>query len=956
MKKLNFFFLILSLFPLTIFAQMGIISGKVIESETGFEAIGAEVVIQGTTTGMATDLDGKYRIDNLEPGTYNIECSYVGFETQVINEVIVKAGENTTLDISIGASAIDLDLNIEVTAKTFKNTEASLITIQRKSPVVLDGIAASQISKSGDSDVASAVKRVTGVTVEGGKYVYVRGLGDRYSKTTLNGSEIPGLDPNKNTVQMDLFPSSLIDNILVYKTFAPNLPGDFTGGYVDIATKDFPEEFTLNLNASLSYNTEATFNKDFLSYEGGKLDFLGFDDGTRAMPESVANTLDDIPFYAQASSDPALANKLTSLTNAFPNNWSMQNQSNFLNQSYGFSIGNQVKLGKMPLGFIAALTYQNKFSGYDEGQFGIYELTGNYDQVSDLTTQLELEDQQGQEETLWGAMFNTSLKITPNNKIGLSLMRNQSAISTARNLVGRKQRDEPDDLFQTRSWRFLERGLTTAQLKGKHVLTNLNNFEIDWKSAYSISTQDDPDLRYFTNRYNADADRYFIKPSSDRRPTRFYRDMKQSNIDNKLNLSLPFKQWSNLSAKAQMGGSMVYKDRTFNESRFSFNNQNNRFDGDVSTYFNEENLLSYDAENAQFANNGTGAYVVDNYEPANNYEASQLVGAAYAMVDLPITKKIRLITGARMEKTSLKFLTYSDLVRESYPQLDGNTKILDNLDVLPSMSLNFEFTEKVKLRSAYSRTLARPTFREVAPFASFDVEGGFLFVGNPDLERTIVDNSDLRFEFYPSSGEMISISSFYKRFNNHIERTFNPEAPNGELTLRNVDKAFLLGGEVEFRKKLDFVQALKHFSLALNFSYIYSRADIDQQELIQIRATNPTAKPYRTMFGQSPYVGNALLSYRNEKGTQANLAFNIIGKRISVITIGGTPNIYEMPRPSLNFNISQKLGERFMLKFGASNLLNSKNREVITFKDTEYPISTYNTGMNFSVGVGYSIK
>lgn len=226
---LNFF--IISIFSVSIIsAQTGGIAGKVIEAESGFEIIGGNVVIKGTGTGSSTDLDGNYLIQSLEPGTYTLECSYIGFETKDIVDVVVESGKVTQMDIQMGETSIQLEVAV-VTGKKITNTETALLAIQKKAPVILDGISSAQISKSGDNDVASAVKRVTGVTVEDGKYVYVRGLGDRYSKTTLNGATIPGLDPNRNTVQMDLFPTDLIDNIIIYKTFSPNLPGDFSGGY-----------------------------------------------------------------------------------------------------------------------------------------------------------------------------------------------------------------------------------------------------------------------------------------------------------------------------------------------------------------------------------------------------------------------------------------------------------------------------------------------------------------------------------------------------------------------------------------------------------------------------------------------------------------------------------------------------------------------------------------------------
>ncbi len=935
-------------------AEKGIISGKVIEQESGFEVIGGNVLIVGTSQGTVTDLDGKYQL-KVKPGSYTLEFSYIGFASQTITDVVVKANELTALDLQLGEEAIHLDLGVTVTAKAYRNTEAAVLMLQKKSPVVMDGISAAQISKSGDSDVASAVRRVTGVTVEGGKYVYVRGLGDRYSKTTLNGAEIPGLDPNRNTVQMDIFPTNLVDNIIVYKTFSPNLPADFTGGYVDIVTKDFPEQFMFNVSSSLGYNSQANYNSSFLTYPGGKRDWIGFDDGTRGVPTLVAQNGDNIPQYAEGINNMEKAHQLANMTRAFENNWRMQNQSQFLNHSLSLSLGNQKEVFGKPLGWIAALSYDHSFDSYTDGQYGIHELTGHYDQSSKLVAQLSLDDRKSTDEVLWGAMLSGSYKLSESHKIGLTVMHNQSASSTARYLEGRKSRDDVEDIFQTRTWKFLQRGLSTLQLSGKHVFTDASQLELNWKSSYSHSSQDEPDLRYFTNRYIPEDDRYRIKPSSDNVPTRFYRNMEQYNLDNKLDLSLPFNQWNGLRSKASIGGSYVFRDRTFNETRYNFNNQSLSFSGNTFEYFEDQNLINVDDVTNSYTKRGKGVYVVNNYDARNNYDADQSVMAAYAMVELPLTKKLRLITGARMEQTVVRFLTYDEQVTLlKYPTLNGKSKVLGNTDILPSLNLNYEFSEDMKLRFAYSKTLARPSFRELAPFASFDVDGGFVVVGNPNLKRTLVDNLDLRWELYPSPGELISVSAFYKNFKDPIERTFNPEAPNAELTFENVAGAHLFGTELEVRKSLEFISpAISGFTLGANFSYVYSRTNISDNELLLIRASHPDANSYREMFGQAPYMLNALLSYKNEAGTAANLSFNVVGPRITVVTKGATPNYYEQPRPMLNFNISHPFASRWTVKLAAGNLLNADKKKVVTFKGTEYPIELYSPGRSFSLGFHY---
>ncbi|MFK7810644.1 MAG: TonB-dependent receptor [Saprospiraceae bacterium] len=956
MKKslLSLFAMVFCLSLLT--AQTGTIAGKMIESESGFEVIGGNVVIDGTGTGASSDLDGKYAFD-VDPGTYTLRCSYVGFDDVLLENIVVAAGELTTVDVSFGGGGVDLsDLGVEVVAKQIRNTETALLTIQKKSAVVLDGISAAQMSKSGDNDVAAAVKRVTGVTVQDGKYIYVRGLGDRYSKTTLNGSSIPGLDPNRNTVQMDLFPTNLIDNILVYKTFAPNLPGDFSGGYVDIVTKDFPDSKIFKASASLGYNSNATFNNDFIAQQGSSTDWLGMDDGQRAIPDAAID-MPEMTNPQNTSLNSAEVGQVVAATQAFGNNFAPETKAAMPNQSFSISAGNQKNILGRPLGFVAALNYQKNYSYYDNGQTGIYQLTGAGE--SKLNKEIELTDRKGTENTLIGGMFNTSYKLAPTHKIGLTLMHTQNGESTSRILTGKKLSDDVDETYETFVQRYKERALSTAQLSGKHVFTNARNLEVSWSSAYARSKQDEPDFRTFTTRSIPDPVNpeeflsYYVKLSSDRPPTRFYREMDQNNFDNRVDVVMPFNQWNGLSSKVSVGGAYLVKDRQYTEKRYSFLNTNRNINS-VDDYLNPNNLIQVSGEN-EILNDGQGVYVRPFPTERNNYEADQQVGAAYAMVELPLTSKLRLIGGVRAEQTRIQFLSPDEDLQNDFPEVDGKTNIIDELDFLPSLNLNYEVNDKMKIRGAYNRTLARPTFRELAPVVTFDFDGGFIEIGNPDLDRTLVDNVDLRWEMYPSPSEMISVSAFYKRFDNPIERTYNPESPNGEFTWRNVDEAQLAGAEIEVRKNVGaWAPALEGLTVGANFSYIVSRSDIDPEELANIRGTNPDHKDYRSMYGQAPYVANALVSYR-KRGWSANVSYNVVGPRITYITIGGTPNIYEMPRHLVNFNVSKEINDHFTLRLATNNLLNAEFREVMTHEGQEYAAQTFRSGVNASIGLSYRL-
>ena len=963
MKSNLFITIIILFFTGYLHAQTGSITGTVIDESTKEPIMFGSVIVEGTNNGVNTDIDGKFTIENLEAGTYAIKFVYLGLKDKIVKDILVKEGEATVVNTSMGEDPIVLDMEVTVVGEKITNTETAVLSMKKESTAVLDGISSKEISKSGDNNAAAAVKRISGVTVEGGKYVYVRGLGDRYGKTTLNGADIPGLDPNKNTVQMDLFPTNLLDNIIVYKTFTPDLPGDFTGGYIDVLTKTFPGGFMFNAAASMGFNTQTTFNQNFLTQKRGSTDWLGFDDGTRALPDAVVNaeSIPDMQNNSSSSFNLDNANKLIGLTNSFSNTWQQQREAVPFDHSISLSAGNQFKFKKQSsIGVIGSFSYQRRYKFYENGRYGVYQLTGMYDNVNSLTSNLDLSDTKGTEEVLWGSMISIAYKIKPTHIITFMAMHNQSANTSTRFLEGTKD-DDRDELFQTRSSRFIERGLSTFQLGGKHTFVKLNNFKVDWKSSYARSTQKDPDLRYFTNRYDAEYDFYQIKPSSDRTPSRFYRNMEQGNWSNKINFTLPLKHWSSIvknEIKIKAGFAHAAKNRTFREKRYSFENQQINFNGDITGYFSDDNIISFNVTEGVYNNSGNGVFVVNALDSANLYDANQSLIAGYAMVELPIINKLTVIAGARVEYTTIQLKSYSSKILKNFPQLDGNQNILNNVDVLPSVTVNFEASKNMKLRAAYSRTLARPSFRELAPFTSFDVEGGYAFVGNPELQRTTSDNVDLRWEYFPTNKEILSASVFYKNFSNPIERTFNTKALNPEITYRNVEKAFLAGIEIEARKSLDFISpALKGLSIGANFSYIYSQTTIDDEELTAIKAENPNAPDTREMYGQSPYSVNGILSYKNDKlGLSTNLIFNVSGPKISFISTGGTPNTYVQPRPSLNFNISKQIIKGLTVKFAMSNILMSPYRESIEFKGNTYDVSYFEPGMNMSLGIKYNLQ
>ena len=940
------FYLLVFLIPIFSYSQTGIVKGKIIDEEMGEELIGATILIEGSSIGASSDLDGNYTISNIEPGTYTFVCQYISFQTQKYENVEVKAGEITTINVFLKSVSMGLQ-EFVVIAKASNRSEAALLNIQKKSANVIEGLSAEQISRSGDSDAAGALKRVTGVNVVGGKYIFVRGLSDRYSKTMMNSAEIPGLDPNRNTVQMDIFPASLIENIVVYKTFSPDLPADFTGGLIDIQTRDFPDKFQLDASISLGYNTNASLNSNFLTYTGSSTDKLGFDNGFRDIPTAASG---DIPEY------PYQLDELTNVSMDFNKIMDPIKTSSYLNTKFSFSVGDLKDVGKNgQIGYVFGLNYKYENEFYEGGQKGRYKLGGEGD--TQLITEHKYDDSQGTSEALWGALLNVTYKINPNNKIGINLFKNQSGTSLTRYMIGKKPSDDADGLFvETRVLQWLERSLNTGQLSGEHYFEKLSKLKFEWMGAVTYSYQDEPDMRFFTNSYypeNNEENMYQIEPAIYKVPARYYRHMEEMNYNFKGDFTLDLSD-SQKAPKLKFGGSYLYKDRTFTDKRIDYAIQypisGNSYNGNVEDFLADENIgtnyPTYDPETGY----NFGLYVRGNPgdDLKNSYTADQTVGAAYAMIDTKFGSKLRFVGGLRYEYTKINSSSNDTTLESGY---------LKNNDFLPALNFTYALKENMNLRLNVSRTLARPTFRELAPYANENFAGGETYVGNANLQRTLINNIDVKWEYFMRSGELVSLGVFYKGFINPIELVDNPKAQNPELKWDNVDKADVYGIEADFRKNLDFINALRNIKLGINLSYIYSSVAIDSAELQQIRATDPNAKAIRAMSGQSPYIVNVFLGYENDRiGFDANLIYNVTGPKIVINVKGGTPDIYEQPFNSLNFVANKTIGKRFILSFKAKNIINGIYKQTYTYNNEEYIYRSFTRGSIIELGIKYQIR
>lgn len=973
MSKLSFLFiatLITALFSLPAMAQKGVISGKVVDKASGETLIGASVYIEGlsdNTIGTITDFDGNYSFE-ADPGTFDIAISYVSYTKQLIKGVVVKAGEVTTLDAALEGEAVGL-AEVVVQASAVKNTDASLIALQKKSFSIQDGISSQQISRTGSSNAADAMKQMTGAVVEDGKFIVMRGLGDRYSLSQLNGVTMPSTDPYRNSSSLDLIPSQMIENIITTKTFTPDLPANFSGGLVNVTTKSLPDKFTLHFELSGAYNTQASMIDNFLSQQAGETDWLGLDDGSRDQPdflldEAVRNRLSSSTYLTARRPDSTnVRNIFHESSRALSHEFVPTTKTSPLNHGLNFSIGDRYKLFGKDLGFTLGINYSRNFNHYENATVATY-INNNSTQLFDYQ---DLTETRSVENPHLGALFNLSYKLSNNNVINANVIFNNDADLTSLSQTGRYlgQVSDATASFNTNAISFTQRQFTTYQLGGRHVIPGLKNVEIEWQGTASKSFQKEPDLRYFAYTVAPDEEgvqQYYINNSEIAFPYHFFRDLQDDQLQGKIDITIPFltrgKQGS--SNQIKLGGLYSSTQREFEEYRYQMNNNgipSNRaftsFGGKFEDFFNDNNFGIIDTV---FNNDGsvqrytTGWHYINQINNRNFYTGDQTIIAAYLMAIYNLTPRLKFVGGLRMETTDMSVISRDVNVPEGK---------IDLTDYPYSASLIYTLSERANLRLAATQTLARPNLRELAPFEQFDTKNGFFSLGNPDLQRTLIQNYDLRYELYPRSGELLAISAFYKQFDNAIVRAFVPQATIPELKYINVKDAEVYGVEVEFRKQLNVISpALEHFYFSTNFAIIQSSYPIPQDEIENSRNVDTTyTTTTRPFQGQAPFIANAILTYLDfEKGWESSIAFNVSGRKLYNIALRATPDVYEEPAPQLDFKISKRFGKNYSVAFTAKNILNPMFERTQEYKGVTYIADSYQAGTLLGFNVAYFIR
>ncbi len=911
------------------FAQSGSIRGIVFDGETGEYLPGVTVFAEGTTSGTITDLDGRFNL-NLTAGTYNLRISFISYEPLWVSGVEVNASDVTSLgEIKLEEATISLQ-EVTITAQAVRNTETALVSIKHKSPNVLDGISEASIKRIGESDAAGAMKRITGVSVSNGKYVYVRGLGDRYTKSLLNGVDIPGLDPDRNTTQMDIFPTSVINNIIVHKTFSAELPADFTGGVTDIELKDFPEKQHASVSLGTGYNPNAHFNKEFLTYEGGKTDFLGFDDGTRAIP-----AIENIPQFAQAVGNPdgEAGQRYQEILGRFNPTMAAMQAMSLADVSLGISYGNQKPKENHTWGYNFALNYKNETDFYKNAEYGRYGLSTP--EIYEMGRREFQYGDYGANNVLVSGLAGLALKTNKSKyRLNLLLIQNGETKAGIFDFIGSDQGSD-FNAFQ-HGLDYSQRTFANVFLDGNH--TNLDKgWKINWILSSTYSLLKDPDIRF--SRYEINDDGSYRIGTEVGFPERIWRNLDEISTSGAINMTKNFKFRANAS-KVHFGALATYKYRDYIIYNFAINPRGD-FDltGDPNELFWGENLWPKDGQ-IDLGTTYETPFIPHN---PNEYNANSLNIAGYVSAELALLTNFKAIIGLRLENYTQRY-TGSDQQQDNMLE---NEKVLDDLGFFPSINLLYQITGKQNLRLSYTQTIARPSFKELSYAEIYDPITGITFIGgfHPDgddvegveywdgnLISTDIQNFDLRWEWFGTSGQMISLSGFYKLFKNPIEIVQYTKQV-GAFQPRNVGDGTALGAEFELRQGLGFISdALQSFRINVNLTYNSSSIQMSETEY-ESRVDNARVgeeiEEYRTMAGMAPYLVNAGLYYNGgQEGISQRLEggfyYNVQGSTLAYVGVADRPDIYTEPFHSLNFNASVKLGkeQKAVLGIKVENILN----------------------------------
>ena len=874
------------------------IKGVVIDQKSKETLIGAVVTVDGTNVKAITNIDGNFLIDGMKKDkTYTLYINYVGYKTQKIDGVQAKDADQV---IALQPDEQQLK-EVTVTAVERRNTDAAMIQVAKNSPVIVSNVSAQEISRTQDTNAGEVIRRVPGVSLIDDKFVMVRGLSQRYNNVWVNGGAVPSSEADSRAFSFDIIPSSQIDNLTIVKSPTAEYPADYSGGFIIVNTKEIPAENSFNIAVGGNWNTSSAF-KDFSYSKGSGTDFLGFDNGLRNLNGGIHADLNP---QLDANGKPVGDYATSLLGNGLNNDWLVKNRKPLGDLKLAASLNRRWMLGGRTLGMLAAMNYTNEYRTYENMENNLY---GIYDAANDKPNYLRhsVDDQYNNNVRL-GAMLNfTFLSKDGNHKYQLKNIFNQLATSR---YTWRDGVSAQSNLERSAEYYYRSRTTYNGQLTGKHTFTS---DALDWSIGYAYANRHLPDRRRYLIDDALESGVYALSTGND--ISREWTQLDEHILSLGVNDKHHFK-FGNFEPNLQVGAYGEYRSREYQTRNFIYNwnvSDNNMPSdfrhSDIPTLLSSEANMGYDK-----------LYLLEEKQMRNNYRGHNTLGAGYLALSLPFGK-LGIHAGVRFEHNDMELIPNSRDYEKSESSRHYKTD-----DVFPSLNTTYKISDQHQVRLSYARSINRPEFREVSSSVYYDFDLASNVQGNTELKNCYVDNLDLRHEWYPSRGELISLAVFYKHFDSPIEWTYTVAGGTDLIySYKNAKSANNYGVELDIRKNLGFI-GLKDFSWSFNGALIKSKVQFEKG----------AKEEDRPMQGQSPYLINTGIFYKNAPlKMDIALLYNRIGKRIIGVgrSEGSTgddsnsrvPHSYEMPRNTIDFSLAKKFGEHLELKLNVRDLLAEK--------------------------------
>jgi hypothetical protein len=894
-------FAFLFVLPTKMIAQdTGRISGRVLDEDFARPLAMAQVSIPGTNLGTVSDVDGRFSLSDVPAGTHAIQIRLIGFAQKTVTDVVVTAGQVTVLDVSLPREAVEVQ-ELTVSVASEQGTTAALLENRRTAAAVTDAIGREQISQSPDSDAAAAMVRVPGVSVVDDRYVYVRGLGERYGATTLDGAVLPSPIPDRKAIPLDLVPASFIESVSTSKSYVPSNPADYAGGLVEIKTRKVPGQNFFTIAGKAGYDTQSSF-KTGLDYSGGARDFLGFDDGFRDIPGLIPRDVAVNPSNFSPQ-------ELELIGEAFSPAWEGISKDLPMNGGFDLAMATDIPVGEKSLGIFATVDYSDTWGRREDYVERVFAASGILDPEVDYTGQATTR------EVSLGGMLNADIALSPTTTITFSGLLNRLTEDESRILQGFNL-DSNTDQLSTRI-RYTENNLFQGRVDGRHLLPAFGGTTMEWRGTYAKTKRYEPNTREVLYRETTDGT--FLFDTFIQSGSIFHQELGEDAWNGSLDFQVPVRV-AGTPGTIEFGGAAVRRDRDVYTRRFRFLPQGVLGD-EVRSRSPDELFtpatISPDSFQIQEAT----------FRP-DNYTGDLTTLAGYVMADIEPIERIRVAAGFRVERTEQN-VDPQDLFSTSLEPLEGAR--LNNTDFIPGGTVTWATNDAMNVRVAASRTIARPEFRELAPFSFADFAGGYLRVGNPGLVRSRITNLDVRWEWFPSQGAVFAISGFYKNFTDPIEEVVFPSS-EFITSWTNAVSAENIGAEVEARSNLAFLtESLENVSINLNLTLVDSEVDTGTEAQVWVPGVGAVpigiVPRKRRLQGQSPYVVNAGVNwFVPTTNTALTVLYNRFGDRIASVGTQFLPDVLEQPRDQLDIVIEQGITDRIEVKASAKDLFASNVR------------------------------